>query len=339
VHIASKTPTGYQRRDDGRLEPHPDHAEHVTNVFRLRAGGASWRDLAAYLNEHDVVGPYGSPHWRTRAVTHMIRNRVYLGEARSGEHVNAHAHPPLIDARTWERAQETRAAPPASKNEPALLSGLIRCAGCRYLLKPDRMSSRGSEPLRMYRCRGEHAAGRCPDRSAVLARVIEPYVVARFFARVRIEVADPAARGVDLADLEQAAVAAETEYVTFRDNESLVELGDAYVDGLRARAGRYERAERALSDARADLAEPDVPDVDTLEEVWDDMPTVERQKLLGGAIGAVMLRSGRSLAIEDRVVILAPDEVPESFPRRGKRVPFGPFPWPDGPDGVGVASV
>lgn len=331
VHVASKTPTGYVRMADGRLGPHPAFAEHVTNAFRLRAGGGSWREIAAYLTEQEVVGPYGSPHWRTRAVTHMIRNRVYLGEARSGEHVNAHAHQPLIDRATWEKAQDVRAAPAATRNEPALLAGLLRCAGCRYLMKPDRMKDRGGgEQLRLYRCRGEHAAGTCTDRAATLGRVIEPFVVNAFFDRARVLQVESSARGTDLGDLEQRVVAAEAELVAFRDNESLAALGDVYVDGLHVRAQRLRDAERALQDARDDLEQPDMPDLEALEEVWDEMPTTDRQKWLGAGIRAVMLRSGRSLPIEDRVVVLWNDgPAPDDLPRRGKRFPLRPFDWPD----------
>ena len=52
VHVASRAPTGYVRNGDGLLEPHPDSAPHVTEVFRMKAAGASWRELAEYLRSH-----------------------------------------------------------------------------------------------------------------------------------------------------------------------------------------------------------------------------------------------------------------------------------------------
>src|SRR4051794_12750732 len=92
IHIASKPPTGYVRGDGGRLQPKPDDAPHIAEVFRRKADGASWRDLALYLRKHRVESPYGTTHWQPRALSHLISNRAYLGEARCGEFVNAKAH-------------------------------------------------------------------------------------------------------------------------------------------------------------------------------------------------------------------------------------------------------
>jgi site-specific DNA recombinase len=335
VHIASKTPTGYLRREDGRLEPHPAYAPHVTEVFRMRAAGDSWRTLSDYLNANGVVGPYGSPLWRTRATTHLIANRVYLGEARSGEHVKPHAHEPLIDVETWERAQRAKSAPPA-KGEGALLAGLLRCAGCRHTLKPDRMTARG-ETLRIYRCRGEHSSGVCPDRSAVLGRVIEPWVERHFFARADWLQQTAALLSQTTADLERLVDDVRAELIAYRDNESIAALGEVYVDGMRVRAERVAEADRELSEARGTVVLPDVGEVE-LRAVYDDSPVVVRQKYLRAAIGAVMLRSGRSLPIDDRALILWADETPDDLPRRGKRFPLRSFDWPDVPDGAGVAA-
>jgi len=181
VHVASRTPTGYRKRDDGRLEPHPKHAQHVSEAFRQRAAGASWREIARHLENHKVVGPYGNQHWTTAAVSKMIANPVYTGEARSGRHRLAGAHTALVSAAGW-RAAQGKTTPSTPRNgDGALLAGILRCAGCRYLLKPDKMRGRDGEQLRIYRCRGEHAAGRCTSRATVMARVIEPHVIDMFF--------------------------------------------------------------------------------------------------------------------------------------------------------------
>ena len=107
----------------------------------MRAAGESWGTIASHLSDKGVVGPYGARRWTARAAQHVVTNRVYLGEARSGQHVNRDAHPPIIDRATWEAAQVAHGTTTRS-GTPALLTGLLRCAGCRYLMKPGKMTDR-----------------------------------------------------------------------------------------------------------------------------------------------------------------------------------------------------
>ena len=184
VHIASRLPTGYRRGADGRLEPVESAAPAIADLFRRRAAGASWKELAGILEGAGIVGPYGGTAWTTGAVRKVIENPVYTGQARSGQHHKDGAHPALVSEAEWRAAQLTRrTVSPLRSPSGALLAGLLRCAGCRYVMKPDTITSREGT-LRQYRCRGEHAAGRCPAPTSVLAHVIEPRVVAAFFAEL-----------------------------------------------------------------------------------------------------------------------------------------------------------
>ena len=184
VHIASRPPTGYRRGADGRLEPVESAAPAIADLFRRRAAGASWKELAGILEGAGIVGPYGGTAWTTGAVRKVIENPVYTGQARSGQHHKDGAHPALVSEAEWRAAQLTRrTVSPLRSPSGALLAGLLRCAGCRYVMKPDTITSREGN-LRQYRCRGEHAAGRCPAPTSVLAHVIEPRVVAAFFAEL-----------------------------------------------------------------------------------------------------------------------------------------------------------
>ena len=60
----------------------------------------------------------------------------------------------------------------------ALLSGVLRCAGCSYILKPDTIGADGSR-LRLL-VRGERPVASARAAS-VLGKVIEPFVVETFF--------------------------------------------------------------------------------------------------------------------------------------------------------------
>jgi len=334
VHIASRAPTGYTRAEDGRLLAHPEHGPAIAEAFAMRGRGQSWREIARFLDAREVVGPYGASRWQTRAVQHVMANRAYLGEARSGRHVNADAHEPLIDRTTWEAAQAVRGVTTARSEDPALLAGLLRCAGCRYLMKPDKMTLRNGDRVRLYRCRGEHAAGTCQARASVLGRVVEPFVEREFLQAAGTLSATPS---VGSAGAERALAEAEAELAAYRDDERIVGvLGrDGFLEGLQARARALDQARREL----ADVAVPGVPARAELEKLWPELSVAERQKLMGSVLDAVVLRRGRE-PIERRALVLARGEAPSDLPRRGRRVALAPFTWPvDGPDDLRPAGA
>ena len=154
----------------------------------------------------------------------------------------------------------------------ALLAGLLRCAGCRYVMKPDTITSREGN-LRQYRCRGEHAAGRCPAPTSVLAHVIEPRVVAAFFA----------------------------------------ELGpDGVLTRPAADRAATERAQPALDAAVAGSASAGLPISAGLPAVWPDLSTQDRRQQLAAGIDAIMLRRGRDIAARTLILWAgeAPDDLP-----------------------------
>src|SRR5213078_1660080 len=116
-----------------------------------------------------------------------------------------------------------------------MLSGLVRCAGCRYRVKPDKMRDRDGSQLGLYRCRGSHPAGRCPSRASTLARVLDPYIEARFLEALgpRGPLAEAVRASDDVQDALRAVEAAEAELVAYRDGEFVSEIGpDRYRAGL-----------------------------------------------------------------------------------------------------------
>jgi site-specific DNA recombinase len=340
IHIASRCPTGYQRRKDGRLERHPRYADNIAEVFRQRAAGASWRDLVTYLEANKVVGPYGNKHWTTAAVSKLIANRVYTGEARSGRHQLADAHPALVTPSEW-RAAQGKGTPSTPRNgDGALLAGLLRCSGCRYILKPDTMRGRDGQQLRIYRCRGDHAAGRCPAPATVMGRVVEPYIVKTFFAALGpdgvLARAIPDDREVDEA--QRLVSDAELELEAFL-GASVVDLGrEVYRAGLELRQRAVDEARARLDDVAARMSAAGVPAVADLEATWPDLTLAERRRILTAGIDAVILRRGRGL-IGERTLVLWRDEAPDDLPRRGRRVALESFKWDADEPGVARVAV
>ena len=94
--------------------------------------------------------------WRDHTIWNMLRSRRYLGELRHGEFVNTAAHEPLIDESTWALAQAHNVRAPMPRRHPALLRGVLRCAGCRRLLYSSTIGRYTSTESRLYVCpRGE----------------------------------------------------------------------------------------------------------------------------------------------------------------------------------------
>ena len=351
VHIASRTPTGYRRRKDGRLEPNPKSAAAIGELFRRRAAGDGWTELAAFFDTTETVGPYGNRRWTPSAVAKIVRNPVYLGEARSGRHHNAGAHEPLVTRAAWEAAQARNGRPVASprNGDGLLLSGLVRCAGCRYLLKPDRMRDRDGGQLGLYRCRGRHAAGKCGSPASALARVLDPFVEAAFLEALGPDgpLAEASASTADVDDALALVEEAELELVTYRDTPGIVTAvggQSSFLEGLQSRAQTLAEARSKLAEAaeQATLGSEVELSPGELAEAWPTLTTGEKRRLLSAVIDTVVLRpgrgAGRAVPIEARALILWRGEAPPDLPRRGHRVPLAPFVWPhEGPAEVRVA--
>jgi site-specific DNA recombinase len=94
-----QTPRGYLKSKDRKLVP-DRRADSVRRAFRDFKAGASISELARRLR------------MTTSGVRHLLRNRVYLGELRVGEHVNPTAHPALVDRETFDAVQERLANGP-----------------------------------------------------------------------------------------------------------------------------------------------------------------------------------------------------------------------------------
>lgn len=322
VHIASRAPTGYHRADSGRLVPN-EHADKVRRCFEAKAEGASWRELSGLMA--GVPSPYGSTQWPDRSLGHLLSNRVYLGEARSGEFVKPDAHEPLVDELTFKKAQAVPQQP-APRHGKSLLTGLLRCAGCRYSMKPDSMKPKfEKERVRSYRCRGRRAQGTCSAPSSTLARVIEPYVVEKALARFDQDLLE---RADDTSEIDEA-MKARDEAVMLRDNFLQVEVTDPVV--FQRELNRRQEAVD-MADARLTKLRPiESLEVASLRDDFHDLSVDEKRQVLMAQIDCIFLRRAPRrghFPIEDRVFICWRNEGPLDLPGPGRRnVELVPFDW------------
>jgi site-specific DNA recombinase len=350
IHIASKVPTGYRRRGDRRLEPHPEYGGAIHELFQRKVAGQGLTALATFLDEVGVVGPYRNRRWTPSAISKILRNPVYLGEARSGKHVNSDAHEPLVSRALWEAAQNNGPGVPSPRNGDGLvLSGLVRCAGCRYIVKPDKMTARNGEKLGLYRCRVHHAAGKCKTPASVLARLLDPYVERQFLAAIGPNgpLAEAMADTAAVDDAARILEDAEHDYEAFRDAAGIAKISaESFAAGLEVRAHRVDDARRALGEVKRQVERMGVlPETSgALLEAWPGLTVAERRSLIAATVDAVMLRpvGRRNVPVAERTLILWRGEAPDGLPRRGRRVPLAPFAWPEAdrsPADVRVASA
>jgi site-specific DNA recombinase len=170
-------------------------ARVVERIFRDVAAGISLHALAAALNREGVESPYAyagrsaGSLWWPKTIQRLIRDRTYLGEARSrlfedcvgkdgttkqpngrrrrrprpeSDHVlladgRTEA---LIDRELFDRANRVLSAGDTRRGRPAkgdshLLTGLIYCGGCGSRMTPTRFRDpRRGRIQRRYRCFG-----------------------------------------------------------------------------------------------------------------------------------------------------------------------------------------
>lgn len=337
VPIAVRPAVGYRKREDRRLEPDPETAPVVREVFERRAAGAGPTALAAVLKASGVRTSQESATWSDRSIYQLIENRVYLGELHYGRDrrfVNTESHEPIVDLATWTAAQRPSATGAdrlarTSQRSPWLLAGLIRCHACRYA-----MQGTTNHGNRIYRCEGRTAAGFCPAPARLHARPVEDAIVAAFWTLT----GDLEAQGApgapdDLDALQGALTRAAVRLAQVESEDAQDALGDRWAIVVRERREARDAAAGELGRARA--VEPVEPvDVVSLRAAWEQMETRDRRDLIAARIDTVAVRRDPA-----SLVVYPAGTGPAGLPRRGfKRAPEL-LPFPDAPAGAVAVAV
>ena len=167
---------------EGRLRPDECAGPVITEMFLLRAHGATIGEVIQLLEDSDIRTPAGNRAWKPAAVHKVIQNRVYLGELHHGAISNPQAHPPLIDPITWNAAQKPRVMiHHPSRRLPTLLGGILRCAGCGTLMRSQTVTTRAGLRKRIYYCGRRFKAGECSSPAWISAAIAEPHLDEIFF--------------------------------------------------------------------------------------------------------------------------------------------------------------
>jgi DNA invertase Pin-like site-specific DNA recombinase len=321
VHISRVPPVGYQRGDDGRLEPDPVAAPIVREVFRRRAAGESWTDLAAYLDQ--ALPRDNGAGWTRSTLGSIIARRTYLGEARQGDVANPDAHKPIVTRAEWEAAQSGGERTPR-RNGAALLAGVLRCAACGYVMT---RQSDGRRGYSNYTCRKRHAAGLCAQPARISERRANEHVERLFLEWLEREqiAAEPAAAGESVLAALAKVEAAEAELAAYRDAGLVTVIGrEAFVAGLAQRQQTLDEARRELDDAqRATVALP-AGGARALLDEWPSLSVADKGTMIAAAIDAVAVRRadlpGQGSDVPSRLHVYWRGEAPTDLPGPGNSI-------------------
>ena len=165
IHVAGTIPLGYLRDPETRrLVPDPDTAPVVLGMFERRAKGWSWAKVGRWAAEH-------GHDMSEQGVAGLIRNPVYLGQARYGDAVKDDAHEAIVPRSLWRRCQ--RKARPSARTgvltERYLLQGVAVCANCARAL----YLSGGQRKNPYYFCRQRG----CDDHAYAQAAALDSFVL------------------------------------------------------------------------------------------------------------------------------------------------------------------
>lgn len=332
--IPTRVPFGYQRGADRRLVIEPVGAAVVRSIYERVASGQGFGAVANWLNDTGKVTRQGG-RFSPRTIGVIVRNRAYLGEVRYGELVNDQAHEALVSERAFQEANAARAASAPRGEADGLLTGLVRCANCRYRM----VYAKGSATVApYYRCERRHGAGVCPGPVRVPAAELHAHVLAwrsRVVEEERLAVGEVASDDDLLMVEAELATAREARKLFQEDLELISVLGQ---EEYRKQLKRHMEREAELEEKLGELmtARRLTPN-DDLEHL-DDRPLVERRLVLSHGIDCIFVRGRpgqgrhrRRMPIGGRVLVLARGEGPEieQLPRRGgSSYVIAAFPFP-----------
>jgi Recombinase zinc beta ribbon domain/Recombinase len=247
--------------------------------------------LADFLHGRDVRTSQGSKYWSKPAIAHVIASRVYLGELSYGKdrrYVNSRAHEPVVDLASWTAAQHPNGEQlRRARRGDYLLTGLLRCASCGYVMQ----GTRTSRNKRVYRCIRRHAGGVRPRPTWVFADHVEPLAERVFWSLTEDMRATSQPSSADLGHLKVTLEQAERRLAQSMTPMVQDAAGDEWASMIRERRAERDDAAEALGRARAAEASSNcVPAVKTLRATWDNLSTEDKRDLFATRFDLLALR-------------------------------------------------
>jgi hypothetical protein len=239
-----------------------------------------------------------SAAWSVTGASSLVKNRVYLGEARSGKYVNPSAHEAIVTRAEFDAAQIQRTVlspRDGSVASLAMLGGLVRCAGCGHTLKiaGGRIRSTG-ERYASYYCVGRYAKGACPARATIRASHLDDYVEQQVLAALTAGdgfVAQALVETDELTEAQRRLETAEHELTLYLQTDLISTVGpDAFLAGVETRQHAVDEARDELGALHAQSAVFEQLPSGDLSEMWPRLELQERRTLMHGLLDRVVLQ-------------------------------------------------
>jgi len=171
---------GYQVDNDRHFQIDETVAPVIQDAFQRYADGGTVKDVTHWLNSKNVKNNKGNS-LTANAATRLLKNRMYIGEYKYGEHIVPGGVPAIIDEALFNRVQErfekNKRMPTHFKAEDEyILTTKLFCGKCGNFLVGESGKSRTGAIHRYYKCSTAKRKNKCPLK-AVGKQWVEGFVV------------------------------------------------------------------------------------------------------------------------------------------------------------------
>ena len=171
---------GYYVDDDQYFQINKTTAPVIKEAFQRYADGGTVVDVTKWLNDKKLKNKRGNS-LTTNVVTAILKNRMYIGEYKYGEHIVPGGVPAIIDEALFNRVQErfakNKQMPSHFKAEDEyILTTKLFCGKCGNFMVGESGKSRTGAIHRYYKCSTAKRKNKCTLK-AVKKQQIEDFVV------------------------------------------------------------------------------------------------------------------------------------------------------------------
>lgn len=310
VHLGE--PFGYERPGKGqRLIVCERERATVKLAYTMRAAGHSWPKIAKTLNEQGEP-PRGGKGWRPNTVGRMVKAKVYMGIAHSGARETFDAHEAIITPKLWKEANRAKGVKHDRPKEGYLLTGLVRCASCGYVMpNNEHVSGR-----RYYRCKPAQNGGVCTAPACANAVELDEWITEEFrkeFLEIDLTALPTDEAVTEAAERTEAARGmldrAMARFAKLTDLDPAEEqMIEEKLDEARA---AFRSAQAAEKKVRHEAKGVDLP-ADLSADSFAEAPVDEQRHLLALTMAAVVVRPSATWRepVANRVRIISREEAP-----------------------------